>query len=105
MAELADAADSKSAEVHPSWGFNSPSRHQNQLQPRGNYESDWGAATFTFANPWEMILLSSQTDDEFKRPYYSHQHHLTGLRNGISHWGAAWFGLISGIGSSQYCFT
>src|SRR5260370_19943501 len=28
MAELADAADSKSAEVHPSWGFNSPSRHQ-----------------------------------------------------------------------------
>src|SRR5437899_2649189 len=27
MAELADAADSKSAEVHPSWGFNSPSRH------------------------------------------------------------------------------
>ena len=24
MAELADAADSKSAEVHPSWGFNSP---------------------------------------------------------------------------------
>src|SRR5881394_1581040 len=29
MAELADAADSKSAEVHPSWGFNSPSRHQH----------------------------------------------------------------------------
>ena len=28
MAELADAADSKSAEVHPSWGFDSPSRHQ-----------------------------------------------------------------------------
>jgi hypothetical protein len=28
MAKLADAADSKSAEVHPSWGFNSPSRHQ-----------------------------------------------------------------------------
>jgi hypothetical protein len=29
MAELADAADSKSAEVHPSWGFNSPSRHHS----------------------------------------------------------------------------
>ena len=29
MAELADAADSKSAEVYPSWGFNSPSRHQS----------------------------------------------------------------------------
>ena len=28
MAELADAAGSKSAEVHPSWGFDSPSRHQ-----------------------------------------------------------------------------
>ena len=28
MAELADAADSKSAEVHPSWGFDPPSRHQ-----------------------------------------------------------------------------
>src|SRR5260370_17732519 len=28
MAELADGADSKSAEVPPSWGFNSPSRHQ-----------------------------------------------------------------------------
>ncbi len=28
MAELADAADSKSAEGHPSWGFDSPSRHQ-----------------------------------------------------------------------------
>src|SRR5437763_18102 len=27
MAELADAADSKSAEVHPSWGFDPPSRH------------------------------------------------------------------------------
>src|SRR5262245_43378540 len=35
MAELADAADSKSAEVHPSWGFNSPSRHHqtNPLSP------------------------------------------------------------------------
>lgn len=34
MAELADAADSKSAEVHPSWGFDPPSRHQriNDLQ-------------------------------------------------------------------------
>src|SRR5262249_50041571 len=32
MAELADAADSKSAEVHPSWGFNSPSRHQSPLK-------------------------------------------------------------------------
>ena len=32
MAELADAADSKSAEVHPSWGFNSPSRHQTNSQ-------------------------------------------------------------------------
>src|SRR5262245_8132164 len=31
MAELADAADSKSAEVHPSWGFNSPSRHQRAV--------------------------------------------------------------------------
>ena len=30
MAESADAADSKSAEVHPSWGFNSPSRHHIQ---------------------------------------------------------------------------
>ncbi len=29
MAELADAAGSKSAEVHPSWGFDSPSRHQD----------------------------------------------------------------------------
>ena len=27
MAELADAADSKSADLHWSWGFNSPSRH------------------------------------------------------------------------------
>ena len=27
MAELADAADSKSAEVYPSWGFDPPSRH------------------------------------------------------------------------------
>src|SRR5207302_1699795 len=32
MAELADAADSKSAEVHPSWGFNSPFRHQRHLE-------------------------------------------------------------------------
>ena len=31
MAELADAADSKSAEVHPSWGFDPPSRHQPNL--------------------------------------------------------------------------
>src|SRR6185312_12891846 len=29
MAELADAADSKSAEVHPSWGFDPPSRHHS----------------------------------------------------------------------------
>ena len=28
MAELADAADSKSADSEESWGFNSPSRHQ-----------------------------------------------------------------------------
>ena len=36
MAELADAADSKSAEVHPSWGFNSPSRHHRSLfRPQG----------------------------------------------------------------------
>ena len=32
MAELADAADSKSAEVHPSWGFDPPSRHQPTSQ-------------------------------------------------------------------------
>ena len=32
MAELADAADSKSAEVYPSWGFDPPSRHQSFLQ-------------------------------------------------------------------------
>ena len=31
MAELADAADSKSAEVHPSWGFDPPSRHHLTL--------------------------------------------------------------------------
>ena len=35
MAELADAADSKSAEVYPSWGFDPPSRHQpNSLMLR-----------------------------------------------------------------------
>ena len=28
MAELADAADSKSAAGHPAWGFNSPLQHQ-----------------------------------------------------------------------------
>ena len=32
MAELADAADSKSAEVHPSWGFDPPSRHQPKIR-------------------------------------------------------------------------
>ena len=35
MAELADAADSKSAEVHPSWGFNSPSRHHQTNDAKG----------------------------------------------------------------------
>src|SRR5262249_20166321 len=38
MAELADAADSKSAEVHPSWGFNSPSRHQQPLKMMASIE-------------------------------------------------------------------
>src|SRR5579884_2528305 len=33
MAELADAADSKSAEVHPSWGFDPPSRHHPNATP------------------------------------------------------------------------
>ena len=33
MAELADAADSKSAEVHPSWGFDPPSRHHLSPAP------------------------------------------------------------------------
>jgi hypothetical protein len=28
VAELADAADSKSAAGHPAWGFNSPLQHQ-----------------------------------------------------------------------------
>ena len=34
MAKLADALDSKSSEVHPSWGFDSPLRHHvfNDLQ-------------------------------------------------------------------------
>jgi hypothetical protein len=32
MAELADAADSKSAEVYPSWGFDPPSRHHSALK-------------------------------------------------------------------------
>ena len=32
MAELADAADSKSAEVHPSWGFDPPSRHHSNAR-------------------------------------------------------------------------
>ena len=29
VAELADAADSKSAAGHPAWGFNSPLQHQS----------------------------------------------------------------------------
>ena len=40
MAELADAADSKSAEVHPSWGFNSPSRHQISSKDLVNTSAD-----------------------------------------------------------------
>src|SRR5437016_13660060 len=35
MAELADAAGSKSAEVHPSWGFDSPSRLAFIVRPIG----------------------------------------------------------------------
>ena len=31
MAELADAADLKSAALKRAWGFESPSRHQNSL--------------------------------------------------------------------------
>ena len=32
MAKLADAADLKSAEVYPSWGFKSPSGHQAKIK-------------------------------------------------------------------------
>ena len=37
MAELADAADSKSADLHWSWGFNSPSRHHLNLRNQRCY--------------------------------------------------------------------
>ncbi len=33
VAELADAADSKSAAGHPAWGFNSPLQHQDPFLP------------------------------------------------------------------------
>ena len=39
MAELADAADSKSAEVHPSWGFDPPSRHHADVSCRWSVKS------------------------------------------------------------------
>ena len=53
MAELADAADSKSAEVHPSWGFDPPSRHH--LNVRSNVEVFRKQAIEVFA---EEIPLS-----------------------------------------------
>ena len=51
MAELADAADSKSAEVYPSWGFDPPSRHHAKppLEASSNHKRcrsllrDWAA--------------------------------------------------------------
>ena len=44
MAKLADAADLKSAEVYPSWGFKSPSGHQraralNALHVNGSLQN------------------------------------------------------------------
>src|SRR5215831_18225805 len=55
MAELADAADSKSAEVHPSWGFNSPSRHHLNTV----YFLDCPAADVGAAGADSGVLLGS----------------------------------------------
>ena len=59
MAELADAADSKSAEVHPSWGFNSPSRHQT-------FEfifNDLAVSVFLTERPSSRVLAETITGD------------------------------------------
>src|SRR5215813_10242020 len=78
MAELADAADSKSAEVHPSWGFNSPSRHQRLLHNvysievlRALRSHGWpGQAGFRL---WAPAALTPAKRLKFNSPSRHHQ--------------------------------
>jgi hypothetical protein len=68
MAELADAADSKSAEVYPSWGFDPPSRHQAEPPSEASSEASQsqemqeplarlGCADFLVAGDRETVIL------------------------------------------------
>src|SRR5215469_9561355 len=78
MAELADAADSKSAEVHPSWGFNSPSRHHMQLfRPQGGIPTRFVSHTGGFlierrGLTFAVILKSSRQKNRGRVTVPSH---------------------------------
>src|SRR5579859_2461206 len=100
MAELADAADSKSAEVYPSWGFDPPSRHQLLYPLCGNVlESEPGGQgrTFVVCRPrWteRFAGIRNASDDPcrqffavleiaFAVPHYGNFKRLAGMADGL----------------------
>ena len=69
MAELADAADSKSAEVHPSWGFNSPSRHHTHPRDQLSFSRYPIHRHIVVSLPQVLRLAFPAAKDEFSRHF------------------------------------
>ena len=58
---MEDAADSKSAEVYPSWGFESPLRHQVELRTIENSQDSVEVASDGSQNPPVAIPLGFES--------------------------------------------
>ena len=65
MAKSADAADLKSAEVYPSWGFKSPSGHHEKLS-RMQMPLRSEVPTFARSLVCRPVLLTEQAESQNK---------------------------------------